>query len=108
MMDVITYPCWDRFVLMGAPGHPVRVSCAGVGTMEKYGIMNAFIDISEQHLHWKPRIVIKPTLSSLLAPEVVVKTTFGAASNDKVGMMIIHGLSVTTIKHIYQADIIGQ
>ena len=31
-----------------------------------------------------------PTLSSLAAPEVVVTTTSGAASDDKVGIMTTH------------------
>ena len=28
-----------------------------------------------------------PTLSSLVAPEVVIKTTYGATNDDKVGIM---------------------
>ena len=41
--------------------------------------------------HWRPRVVMVPTLSSLAAPEVVIKTTSGAASDDKVGLMITTG-----------------
>ena len=37
--------------------------------------------------HWKPNVVIIPTLSSLVALEVVVMTTSGATSDDKVGVM---------------------
>ena len=32
-----------------------------------------------------------PTLPSLVAPEVVILTTFGATSDDKVGIMTILG-----------------
>ena len=41
------------------------------------------------HTHWKLRVVMILTLSSLTAPEVVRKTTFGATSYDKVGIMTI-------------------
>ena len=41
--------------------------------------------------HSKPRVVKMPTLSSLMAPEVVVMTTSGAASDDKVGIVTTHG-----------------
>ena len=38
-------------------------------------------------LHWNPRVIIMPTSSSLVAPEVVIMTTYGATSDDKVGSM---------------------
>ena len=38
---------------------------------------------------WNPRIVTMKTLPSLAAPEVVVMTTPGAASDDKVGIMVV-------------------
>ena len=37
--------------------------------------------------HWKPRVVIMPTLSPLVAPGVVIMTTYGATSGDKVSVM---------------------
>ena len=43
------------------------------------------------YLHWKARVVMMPTLSSLVAPEVVVMTTSGATSDDKVGIMTTPG-----------------
>ena len=33
---------------------------------------------------WKQRVVILTTLSSLVAPKIVLMTTYGATSNDKV------------------------
>ena len=36
---------------------------------------------------WKPRVFIMPTLSSLVAPQVVIMTTWGAASDNKVGII---------------------
>ena len=42
-------------------------------------------DITEMSL--KPGVVMMPTLSSLAAPEVVVTTTSGAASDGKIGIM---------------------
>ena len=38
-------------------------------------------------LHWKPIIVMVPTLSSQVAPEVAVMTTSGVASGDKIGIL---------------------
>ena len=43
-----------------------------------------YIDIR----HWKPRIVMMPTLPSLVTPQVVV-TTYGLTSDGKVGIMPI-------------------
>ena len=40
--------------------------------------------------HWKLRVVILPTLSSLGAPHVIRMTTYYATSDDKIGIMI-HG-----------------
>ena len=40
-------------------------------------------------LHWNLRVVMMPTLSSLVAPEVVVMTTPGATSDVKVCVMMI-------------------
>ena len=37
--------------------------------------------------HWKPRVVMMPTLSSLAAPQVVFTTTCGATNDDKVDIM---------------------
>ena len=37
--------------------------------------------------HRIARVVIMPTLSSLVTPQVVIMTTCGATSNDKVGVM---------------------
>ena len=36
--------------------------------------------------YWKPRVVCMPTLSSLASQRVVVRTTPGATSDDKVGI----------------------
>ena len=35
-------------------------------------------------IHWEPRVAIKPMLSSLASPEVVITTTSGTASDDKI------------------------
>ena len=45
-------------------------------------------------IHWKVRVIMMPTLSSLVAPQVVIMTTCGATSDDKVGIMTTHGFSV--------------
>ena len=37
--------------------------------------------------HWKPRIIMMPTLSSLVALEVVIMTTSSSTSDDKFGIM---------------------
>ena len=42
-------------------------------------------------VHWKPRVVVIPTLSSMVAPEVVVTTTPVAINDDKVGIMTTLG-----------------
>ena len=39
------------------------------------------------HSHWNLSVIMMPTLSSLVAPEVVITTTSGATSDDKVGIM---------------------
>ena len=36
-------------------------------------------------LHWKSRVVMMPTLFSMVVPEVVLKKTFGATIDNKVG-----------------------
>ena len=46
---------------------------------------------SRFYWHWKSRVAMMQTLSSLAAPEVVIKTTSGAASDDKVGIMATLG-----------------
>ena len=38
--------------------------------------------------YWQPRGVMMPSLSSLLAPEVVIMTTSGDTIDDKVYIMI--------------------
>ena len=48
-----------------------------------YDIFNIVVDM----LHWKPRVVMMQTLSSLALLEVGNTTTFSDASRDKVGMM---------------------
>ena len=53
---------------------------------------NTFLHNIHLELHWKP---MAPTLSPLLAPEVVVTTTCGAISVDKVGVMTTAKSSVT-------------
>ena len=40
-------------------------------------------------INWKPRVVMMPTLSFMVAPQVVVITTCGATSDDKVVIMTI-------------------
>ena len=37
--------------------------------------------------HWKPRVVMMPTLSSLVASVVVIMTTCGATIDNEVGIM---------------------
>ena len=39
------------------------------------------------NMHWKSRVVMMPTLSLLLAPHVVITTSYDATSGDKVGIM---------------------
>ena len=39
--------------------------------------------------HWKARVVMMSTLSSLMAPDVVIMTTSGAISDGKVGIIMI-------------------
>ena len=55
--------------------------------------------ISQLHeatgFHWKYRVVMMPTLSSLAAPQVVVTTTRGATTDDKVGIIIQLAMSTT-------------
>ena len=41
--------------------------------------------------------VVMPTLSSLVAPEVVITTNSGARSNDKIGIMAILGFQIICI-----------
>ena len=43
--------------------------------------------ILSHDFHWNPRAVMLPTLSSLVAPHVVVDTRSGAISDVKVGTM---------------------
>ena len=38
-------------------------------------------------INWKPSVVIMPTLSSLMGPEVVVTTTCDAIRDDKIGIL---------------------
>ena len=38
-------------------------------------------------LHWNPRVILMPTLPSLVAPEVVVTTTSGVDNDNNVGVM---------------------
>ena len=42
---------------------------------------------NQQKLYWKLRVVMMPTLLSLAAPQVVVTTTWAAASDGKFGIM---------------------
>ena len=42
---------------------------------------------------WTPRVLMIPTLSSLMAPNVVIKTTFAGTSDDEI---------VITITHVFQ------
>ena len=44
--------------------------------------------------HWKPEVVKMPSLSVLVAPEVVVTTTYSVTSDDKVGIMTNPGFHV--------------
>ena len=41
--------------------------------------------------HWKPRVAIIPTLSSLASSEVVVMTTSGATNDNRVGIIATLG-----------------
>ena len=52
-------------------------------------ISGLWILIMEGQWHWKPRVVIMPTLPSLAAPQVV--ETCGATSDDEVGIKITLG-----------------
>ena len=40
-----------------------------------------------ESVHWKLRVVIMPTLPSMLASEVVITTTCSATSDDKIVIM---------------------
>ena len=42
-------------------------------------------------IHWKLWVTMMPTLSSMLAPEVVITTTYGVTSDDKVGIVTVSG-----------------
>ena len=48
-----------------------------------------------RYCHWKAKVVMKPTLSSLVAPDVVVTTTSGTTIDDKVGTMATLNSSMT-------------
>ena len=50
-------------------------------------------------IHWNPRGVLMSTLSSLVAPHVVVMTTYGATSVDEVGIML-NRHQVISNKHV--------
>ena len=62
------------------------------------------LDIIQRH-HWKPIVVIMPTLSSLAKRmfsyhmHVVVMTTCGATRNDQVGTMMTLGVQLFGIIH---------
>ena len=45
--------------------------------------------VKTKHQHWKPRVVIMRTLSSLVTPEVVVMTTWSVTIDDKFRIMTI-------------------
>ena len=60
-----------------------------------YKILNIIkVFLERQVIHWKQRVVMMPTLSSLVAPEVVKITTFGATSDGKDGIMTTLSFSV--------------
>ena len=42
-----------------------------------------------QHIHRQPKVVMVLTSPSQVAPEVVIMTTYGAVSDDKIGIMAI-------------------
>ena len=44
--------------------------------------------------YWKPRVVMVPTFSSQVAPQVVITTTYGVNSEGKVSMMATLGFWV--------------
>ena len=50
----------------------------------------------------QPRVAMMPTLSSLAAPEVVIMTTSGAASDDKIGIMSHLGFQYLVSRVPYQ------
>ena len=50
-------------------------------------LINVYYDDKIYSVRWKPRVVMMPTLSTLAAPQVVVATTCGAASDAKVVTM---------------------
>ena len=69
--------CW-RWVIIA--------SCNGLGAIRQQAIawrMVSFVD-TRLHGHWTPRVVMLPTLSSL---EVVIMTTSGVTSDNKVRVM---------------------
>ena len=55
-----------------------------------YNLWNHWLNI-KQFNHWKPRVVIMPTLSLLVALDAVVITTPEARTGDKVGIMTTPG-----------------
>ena len=47
-------------------------------------------------IHWNPKVITMPTLTSLAAPEVVMMTTANAVGDDKVGIVITFGFQWNT------------
>ena len=75
-----------------------------------FELMSSFIIMSNmslfvQTLYAENRGIMTPTLSSLLAPEVVVTTTSGVASDDEVGLMFSKKISLLQIMFTFTIDL---
>ena len=59
-------------------------------TKQNYGHIGWGVPLTDQESTWR-WLIMMPTLSSLMEPYIVIMTTSGAMSDDKVGIMISLG-----------------
>ena len=94
VIDAITYPYWKFIHVVTTKtkqrktkqcayfvGYIVGIACRKMLSQCKWG--REWVNC----VHWKPSVILMPTLSSLEPSDVVLMTTYAAASDEKVGII---------------------
>ena len=86
IMSVITYPCWDWSSTMLEKGVP-----GIIGSNDRWAPKRRKTITWTRVSQFTDAYLRHQTLSSLIAPSVVILTTFGATIDGKVGIMTTFG-----------------
>ena len=81
------------------------IACIKVKTAFRYDIINYIYKIIYISYYWRQRVIMMSTLSSRVASRVVIMTTCGAASDEKVGIVTIPCYQCTQWDHVGWKDL---